>query len=71
MNWKQLLATIRLGDQLGILVVNVMNDEIGWGWANTAKIIDDPSVRGALVRLPLIKSTEATKAKLLAEIRAR
>jgi hypothetical protein len=48
-----------------------MNDEIGWGWAKTAKIVNDPNVQGAaLVRLPLVKSTGASKAKLLADIKA-
>ena len=59
-------------DNLLILVLNVRNDEVAWAWANTARIVNDPSVKGAaLMRLPMVKSTEATKAKLLADIKAR
>ena len=59
-------------DNLLILVINVLEDKIYWGWAKLAAVVRDPSVKGAaLVRLPLVESNEASKAKLLAEIKAR
>lgn len=60
------------GDKLLILVVNVMTDEVYWGWANAAKIVRDPTMKGAaFVRLPVVKSSESTREKLVTGITTR
>jgi hypothetical protein len=69
---RQVQALVNAQPIVLVVVADVVNDDIGWGWASAATIVPDPNVRGAaLVRLPLTRSNETTKKRLIEEIQAK
>jgi hypothetical protein len=55
-----------------LVVVDVKLNEVFFNWTTNLTVVRDPSVRkSALLRLPVIKATEESKASLLKEIKSK